>query len=67
MDTPYITISCDIHEQMLAYFILRQQCAIAYRDNDGWVVSVEDWIVDVYIEACAEGLIGNSGTLHISS
>lgn len=60
-ENPYIPISCDFHDHLLAYATLRQICAITYTNAAGSQEETQDRIVDVYTQSGEEFLKLQSG------
>jgi Rho-binding antiterminator len=56
MDKPYIPISCEVHDELLAFATLRQECEITVVLSEGRVEPIRGIIVDVYSRDGAEYL-----------
>lgn len=60
---PYIPISCDVHDQLLALASLRKQCEITVALADGKSEQIRGTIVDIYSRAGAEYLQMKDGSV----
>lgn len=56
MEQPYVPISCQVHDEMLALATRRQECELTVESEDGSAEQVRGVIVDVYSRDGAEYL-----------
>ena len=66
MNHPYIPISCAVHDELLAYATLRQECELSVVSAGGVRESVRGIIADVYRHGGAESLrLEDGGTYRL--
>lgn len=59
---PYVPISCDVHDQLLALASLRKECELTVALTEGQTRRIRGTIVDVYSRAGAEYLQMEDGS-----
>jgi Rho-binding antiterminator len=56
METPYLPISCSVHDQLLALATTREECELVIRSGSDGEQRIRGVIADVYTRAGAEYL-----------
>ncbi|TFW08511.1 hypothetical protein E4K72_07795 [Oxalobacteraceae bacterium OM1] len=64
MNTPYVPISCDVHDELLSAATLRKPCRLTVALADGQSVRIDGVIADVYTREGAEYLQLHDGTTY---
>jgi Rho-binding antiterminator len=62
MDLPYVPISCEAHDRLLALATLKRESDLTVVQPDGGVRQIRGLIVDVYTRSGAEYLELRDGT-----
>lgn len=64
MDRPYVSISCAVHDEILALATLRRECDLTIASTEGPAERVRGTIVDVYSRDGAEYLQLHDGSIY---
>ena len=63
MNRPYVPISCDVHDELLALATFDRECELAYLNEERVPVSTRTRIVDVYSRGGVEYLRTREGAI----